>query len=70
MSKGDGGLAFPVLSDNYFFTGMSLRDWFAGHALVGLMAGRPDAECGPKGYANDAYRLADAMLEARKGGEE
>lgn len=41
---------------------ISLRDWFAGQALVGLLSGRPDADCGVTGYCADAYRYADAML--------
>ncbi len=49
------------------FPGMSLRDWFAGQALAGLL--------GATGYrerhncALDCYNLADAMLAERaKGG--
>ena len=38
--KNDGGQAFPMAfgceSENY--PGMSLRDWFAGQALSGLLA--------------------------------
>lgn len=48
--------------------GMSLRDWFAGQALAGLLSanamygGRTDnrAAC-----AADAYRFADAMIAER-----
>jgi hypothetical protein len=41
---------------------MSLRDWFAGQALPGLLA---------KGYeryvaAREAYRVADEMMAARE----
>lgn len=35
----DGGPAFPV--DSSGISGMSLRDWFAGQALAGIMA-NPD----------------------------
>lgn len=46
--------------------GMSLRDYFAGQALVGLLA------CGntsgvPMSFATWAYEQADAMLVAREG---
>ena len=43
--------------------GLRLRDWFAGQALAGLMAGmeRPDDNL----IAKTAYELADAMLAAR-----
>ena len=69
----DGGPAFPT--DNahqssaatFHYEGMSMRDYFAGQALVGLLAGRPDADIGPDGYSSDAYLYADAMLEHRKG---
>lgn len=62
MSERDGGPAFPV-PYGARHSGMSLRDWFAGLALQGLLA-----EAGT--YANfdepakDAYEAADAMLKA------
>jgi hypothetical protein len=48
--------------------GMSLRDYFAGQALVGLLAFSPaeaDRQLPPGAAADDAYRIADAMLVAR-----
>lgn len=65
-----GGPAFP--SDHEFrpaHDGMSLRDYFAGQALVGLVlkceqAG--DAAGAAPGISEDAYKLADAMLIARE----
>lgn len=62
--KSDGGPAFPTNGEDWQ-PGMTLRDWFAGQALVGLLAGSPDADCGPSGYANDAYSMADAMLKMK-----
>jgi len=68
--KKDGEVAFPIIeqfraekvSAHY---GMSLRDVFAGLALTGL--------CSLDGSINHvkeqafyAYRMADAMIEARK----
>jgi hypothetical protein len=46
-------------------SGWTLRDWFAGQALAGMMA---DTSTGGHwdAYAKDAYAVADAMLEARK----
>ena len=63
----DGGPAFPRAASelNYDAEGMSLRDWFAGQALAGLLASGP-YDCGPSGIAHDAYQIADAMLTARK----
>jgi hypothetical protein len=51
----------------HYNEGMSLRDWFAGMALLGLRA-NPDgwAEDGAK-MAGYAYSDADAMLAAREG---
>ena len=51
---------------------MSLRDWFAGQALAGDLAsqsievGYYTGENWQKEAARNAYRLADAMLAARK----
>ncbi len=52
---------------------MTLRDWFAGQALAGLLAGRVTgtAHSGKEycmGFSQDAYDIADAMLAARKEG--
>jgi hypothetical protein len=49
--------------------GMTLRDYFAGQAIIALTAGCPitddDASwCHPL-IAEDAYKLADAMLAVR-----
>jgi len=40
--------------------GITLRDWFAGMALQGIMAGGWEVE-----YSCLAYELADAMMEER-----
>ena len=45
----------------------SLRDWFAGQALIGLIARAVTLPPIPiKQRAIDAYKYADAMLEARQ----
>lgn len=44
--------------------GMTLRDYFAGKALQGLLASTRTNSSGV--LAKDAYNMADAMLEARK----
>jgi hypothetical protein len=41
--------------------GMTLRDWFAGHALAGMIA-----EGKWRDAAQAAYQLADEMLKARE----
>lgn len=52
--------------------GMSLRDWFAGRAMQGQLSGFWQSEK-PHGWSDEeiaaeAYRIADAMIAARKGG--
>jgi hypothetical protein len=45
---------------------MSLRDWFAGQALLAIAAGGASAaDAAPKTVARNAYRIADAMIEHR-----
>lgn len=74
----DGGPAFPhtrkyIGPDTYVPLaegGMSLRDWFAGHALAGLLpiCVHDTVKPGefPEHIARNAYEIADAMLAARK----
>lgn len=74
-----GGPAFPanVQLDvgQVSFAGMSLRDWFAGQALAGGTLGERHPNGGsqtdqtPQAIARDAYRIADAMIAAREGGQ-
>lgn len=64
----DSGPAFPLQPASMpeaHYLGMTLRDWFAGQALAGLLA-ESMHDCGPSGIAHDCYQYADAMLEARK----
>jgi len=71
MEKGTGGPAFPVTfeggSNNgdapFFHEGMTLRDYFAGQALAGT--GNVNYHT-IKEMAETCYKIADAMLEARK----
>jgi hypothetical protein len=68
----DGGQAFPLQRQlEYPHNGMSLRDYFAAQALVGLALGfeEPGDVAGARvGVAEDAYRIADAMLAERAKG--
>jgi hypothetical protein len=69
----DGGPAFPRPASQFKlnqsthqafpYNGMTLRDWFAGQALAGMLA-NPDSWTGAGGVM--AYRYADAMLKARE----
>ena len=68
----DGGPAFPrracVVESivDWGTAGMSLRDWFAGQALVGLVANTEACYSVLDKVAIYAYRCADAMLKARE----
>ena len=81
----DGGPVFPVNYDHQTFqpkttdearrlmTGISLRDHFAGQALIGLLSNpKLQPEILKQGGAHggwietSAYAWADAMLQARK----
>lgn len=71
MSKPDGGQAFPVpaTESNFFYEGMTLRDYFAAKAMQGMVAnpGMWDLinERHAQSVAEDAYLVAEAMLAAR-----
>lgn len=71
----EGGQAFPThpilysSADAHQALGMSLRDWFAGQALIGLCQADMSAEeytVSPALLARTAYSMADAMLAARE----
>lgn len=67
MSK-DGGPAFPApYTTSGAYPGMSLRDWFAGQALMGLLAGRQNNydHADIAKIIHEAGCLADAMLKER-----
>jgi len=71
----DGGPAFPVPvaqiqgiathSGDFGMLGMSLRDYFAGQALVGFLL-VSDCRDNPAKAAAWSYEQADAMLKARE----
>lgn len=76
--KDKGGPAFPGPSfsqsghPNGHSMGMSLRDWFAGQALAGIMSNCDSTGMNgwlgaQDGVADFAFSVADAMLEARNG---
>lgn len=66
MTKNNGGPAFPtVAGQTVYSNGMSLRDWFAGQALAGIVA-NPARMGIIEEAASTAYAYADAMLAARQ----
>ena len=72
-SQKNGGPAFPgppievtsLGSRVPHADGMSLRDWFAGQALSGLIAAPEYDGRNCDEYAGWAYKHADALLAAR-----
>jgi len=81
-TKNDGGPAFPQPIHKHQFDttprdftdngceGMSLRDWFAGMALQGMLSGNPEIpeiarNVPERAAAITAYNFADEMLKAR-----
>jgi hypothetical protein len=79
----DGGPAFPAyeyhVGQMLAVGGMSLRDYFAAKALnaalvnatlPGIESGDPDAMAALNALCSVVYRIADAMLAARKSGEQ
>ena len=72
MSKNDGGPAFACASEvNGHQDGMSLRDWFAGQALIAIPHMGNGMDLDANDVARACYQYADAMLAARgnKNGE-
>jgi hypothetical protein len=63
--KDTGGPAFPSTHPHGRKDCVSLRDWFAGMAMQGLLACPVQPQSGPDMYVRDAYTLADAMLKER-----
>ena len=76
----DGGPAFPVPKESdggwedtdcttwRHFHGMTLRDWFAGQALAGILSnpGTFGGEDLLPHIGQVVYKFADAMLKARE----
>jgi len=68
----DGGPAFPETRwddrtrQEFQWTGMSLRDYFAAAALQGMLATFSKKEASASLVTDGAYRFADAMLAARE----
>jgi hypothetical protein len=71
MAKIDcGGTAFPIPGTEYSAAeyGMSLRDWFAGQAVMGIGAAFIPKHAMPTAeeIAKGAYAIADAMIAQGK----
>ena len=61
--------AYPFSNSSYTrYLGMSLRDYFAGQALIGILINGiyDKGQYMKKSIAETAYQMADAMLEERE----
>jgi len=70
MSANDGGPAFPTTSEPFHqgFSGMTLRDWFAGQALAVWVQAHIDQsvdDLSKADIASQCYHYADFMLAER-----
>lgn len=67
-SEKNGGPAFPSEYKHPPYSGMSLRDWFAGRALTGLLMdpSRGALVMSMESYCVWSFALADAMLAERE----
>jgi hypothetical protein len=70
----NGGPAFPSVGEgfgnpSYSAPGMTLRDYFAGQALAGILLNYTTQKFGASEFTvgTAAYQYADAMLAAREG---
>ena len=60
--------AFPTMNAEYGGEqdGMTLRDYFAAKAMQAFLSKDSALTCPDHLIAQDAYNVADAMMEARK----
>lgn len=66
MSEKQNEPVFPLTTEHhYHHDGMTLRDWFAGQALAGLMAEKDNVSAPINILTGTAYEYADAMLAER-----
>lgn len=66
--KQQGYAAFPLEGNESVDEerGMSLRDYFAGQALAGMLANPKNTVSSPHVDSSYAYQYADAMLKERE----
>tara|TARA_Y100000593_G_scaffold94032_1_gene191299 strand:- start:70507 stop:70737 length:231 start_codon:yes stop_codon:yes gene_type:complete len=62
LRSNGGGIAKTLDCQEYI--GLTKREYFAGLALLGMLAGpHADADCGIDGLAHDAVLAADKLLK-------
>lgn len=63
MSRKGNPEAFPREEGPYSIPGMTLREWFAGQALIGILGCVEDSA---EGLASRAWSMAEAMMAERE----
>jgi hypothetical protein len=67
MKSEQGGPAFPFVVNDGFYSGMSLRDYFAAKAMTAIIGkGNYLEDVSSKKIAEWSYGFADEMLEERE----
>jgi hypothetical protein len=61
--------AFPLNKQGNYNSGINMRDYFAAHALQGMLACAAESSCTIDEFTEYAYRYADAMMQARESNE-
>lgn len=61
-----GGQAYPVQGGIYATRGVTKREFFAAHALPGILMSYDLTQAKPRTIARAAYALADEMILASK----
>ena len=56
--------AFPYTHNEIICTGMTLRDYFAAKAMLGIISD-PNTQMSYEEIATRAYQYADVMIEVR-----
>jgi hypothetical protein len=70
MSKDNGGPAFPQTTTQSYGGipstdvegGMTLRQWYAGQALMGMIAGSQGLNITLEQFSQQSFALADLMI--------
>jgi hypothetical protein len=64
--EGDSYLEGQGMKEHEMISAITLRDFFASHALTGLLTAETVGEYSNEHVAEISYRIADAMIKARE----
>lgn len=71
MAKPKSAPAYPrpASQDEFAQDGMTLRQWYAGRAMQGILSSSSNRGGNKRIIAEAAFKMADAMLEYEEGEE-